>query len=81
MKQLAKDAQTLLQKRWLGTVAEPSDAAVMAKKLGYDLFHTTGITPTWWERTRATLEKEVVRTILTILGVVAGAAFVVYLGL
>lgn len=78
--QLATDAKTLLQKSWLGTVAEPSDIAVTAKKLGYDLFHTKGVTSTLWERTRATLEEEAVKTILTIIALVVGTGLLIYLG-
>jgi len=80
-KQLAMDAQTLLQKSWLGTVSDPSDVAVMAKKLGHDLFHTKGVSPTLWERTRATFEEEAVKTILKILALIIGAALLVSLGL
>ena len=79
--QLAKDAQLLLKRQWLGTVAEPSDVSVTAKKLGYDLFHVKGITPTWWERTQAILEEEGVKTLLKIFAGVAVAALIFYFGL
>jgi hypothetical protein len=79
--QLAKDAQMLLKKEWLGTVAEPSIAAVTAKKLGYDLFHTKGIVPTRWERIQTTLEEEAVKTILKIISAVAIAGLLLYFGL
>lgn len=79
--QLAKDAQMLLKKEWLGTVAKPSGVSVTAKKLGYDLFHTKGVTPTWWERTRTILQEEVVKTILTIIAALVGAGLLIYFGL
>ena len=79
-KQVAEDAQVLLRKEWLGTVAEPSSVSVTAKKLGYDLFHTKGVTPTWWERTRAILEEEVVRTILKIIAAVVVVGLLIYFG-
>lgn len=78
--QLAEDAQMLLKKEWLGTVGEPSGVSVTAKKLGYDLFHTKGVTPTWWERTRTILEQEVVKTILKIIATVVGAGLLIYFG-
>ena len=78
--QLASDAKVLLQKAWLGTIAEPCDVSVTAKKLGYDLFHTKGVTPTLWERTRATIEEEAVRAILKIIAIVVSAGLLIYLG-
>ena len=79
--QLVNDAQLLLKREWLGTVAEPSDVSITAKKLGYDLFHVKGITPTWWERIRTVLEEEGVKMLLTIIAGLTVLALSIYWGL
>lgn len=75
------DAQVLLEKKWLGTIGAPSDVALNAKKLGYDLFHTSGIKTTWYERIRSTLEEEAIKTLLGIIATVLGASLLLWLGL
>ncbi len=57
-KQVLADANLLLKRSWLGGSAKPSDVAVNVKKLGYDLFHTTGLRPTFAERVRSLIEQE-----------------------
>src|SRR5262249_26468935 len=49
-KQTVDDANLLLKRAWLGSPTAPSDVALTVKKLGYDLFHTAGPTPTLWEK-------------------------------
>lgn len=79
--QVASDVKSLLKKSWLGTVEKPSDAAITAKKLGHDLFHTKGVTPTWWEQTKMTIEQEAVKSMLKIISLIIGAALLAYFGL
>ncbi len=79
--QLAKDAKLLLGKDWLGSVANPSNVATTAKKLGYDLFHTKGISPTAMERARAVLVEESTKTAFRILGAIVIVALLLFLGL
>jgi len=79
--QLVQDVRLLLNKEWLGSVVQPSNAAITARKLGYDLFHTKGVTPTFWERVMATLEEEAVKNLITIVATVIIAILLMWLGL
>lgn len=76
-----EDSLRLAKKDWLGDYKGPSGVANTAKKLGYDLFHTSGIQQTLWEKVRARLEEEVVKTLLKIIGTLAIAALLVWLGI
>jgi hypothetical protein len=60
------DAQLLLKREWLGDDSEPADAATVVKKLGYDLFRTAGIKPTFRERLMASLEQEGLKNVLSL---------------
>ncbi|EOK6316629.1 hypothetical protein ACM8C1_004615 [Vibrio parahaemolyticus] len=79
--QLVQDACLLANKEWLGTVCEPSDASITAKKLGHDLFHTSGVKPTWKERLNTVLSEEGPKSLVKTFFVVIGAAIVYFLGL
>lgn len=76
-----EDAVGLIKRNWLGSANEPSPEAIMAKKLGYDLFQTRGLTPSWSEKAVETLQEEWVNVLSKIIGGVALAALVVWLGL
>ncbi len=76
-----EDAKLLLQMNWLGDSSVPATAALTADKLGYDLFHTKGITPTFLERIRSSLEKEGLKALLQILAATIIAALLIWLGL
>lgn len=75
------DVQVLLKKSWLGTEKQPSVASSTSHKLGYDLFHTTGIKPTLWSRLRSTVEQETLKLFLQVLGAVLIAGLLVWFGL
>lgn len=79
--QFLDDLQLLLKKDWLGNVQEPSYASITSKKLGYDLFHTKGITPTFWEKIRQTLHDEIVKSIFKIIATILIVALLIWLGL
>jgi hypothetical protein len=49
----------------LGDEAKPSEIALVVKKLGFDLFRTSGVKPTLKERLLATLEQEGFKNILS----------------
>jgi hypothetical protein len=73
-KQAVDDANALLKRAWLGTPSAPSDVALTVKKLGYDLFHTAGPTPTIWEKLQAIMAEEGAKKIVgaIVTGAVAG---------
>jgi len=79
--QVVKDACLLLGKKWLGDAIEPTTASNNVKKLGYDLFHTSGIKPTIRERLLAAAEKEAVANIFKLLGGIILVSLLVWLGL
>jgi hypothetical protein len=60
------DAKTLLVRKWLGNSSWPSDVAVTVKKMGYDLFQTSGIKQTWKERWLSVIEQEGLKNFLNI---------------
>jgi hypothetical protein len=79
--QLIDDAMLLLKEEWLGDVKNPSEVADTAKKLGYDLFHTSGIKKTFRERVLTVVEEETTKKILEIAGAIILAALLLWLGL
>jgi hypothetical protein len=82
---LVDDLRHVLGKAWLGTVDDRTSPAAICRKLGYDLFITKGIKPTWQENLISTLQteglKELLKIIPTLIVAVAAAAILVMLGL
>jgi len=80
-KQSVDDANVLLKRAWLGSPTAPSDVALTVKKLGYDLFHTAGPTPTLWEKLKGIMAEEGAKSIAKaiVTGLVGG--LVILLGL
>lgn len=74
------DTRLLLARPWLGDSSNPSDVAVTVKKLGYDLFRTSGIKPTWKEWVVTTLEQEGLKNLLNITFQILLVAALVLLG-
>jgi hypothetical protein len=75
-------ALAVLGKQWLGGVGDPASPAAIASKLGrHNLFVTTGLAPTPWERAKATLQEEGVRQILQTAAMIALASLLLWLGL
>ncbi|TMP86764.1 hypothetical protein CWC05_12165 [Pseudoalteromonas ruthenica] len=79
--QVAEDAKMLFSKQWLGEAMQPTTVSNIVKKLGYDLFHTSGIKPTLGERLLATAEKEAVANIIKLIGTIFLAGLLLWLGL
>jgi hypothetical protein len=75
------DALILLKRSWLGTPGAPSEVATTVKKLGYDLFHTTGVKPSLKERLLSALEQEGLKNFLSITSQLLVAAALVIIGL
>jgi hypothetical protein len=60
---LVRDLELVLGKDWFGTMARPSSVASMTEKLGYNLFVTRGLAPTFWQKIVDTLRDETVKEV------------------
>jgi hypothetical protein len=66
--QLAEDvARASDTCQWLGKSEEPTSPASVVAKLGYDLFLTKGVAPTFWESARAALRDDGVQEFIKLL--------------
>jgi hypothetical protein len=79
--QLAKDLRELLGKYWLGKATDPIAPAGICRKLGYDLYLTKGVRPTFREAAAAQLQGSWVGELLKVAGIVLAAALVLILGI
>jgi len=76
-----EDAKILLEKKWLGSIESPSDISKTAKKFGFDLFHTTGVKPSLWERAKAILEDKLFDNMIKLVFALLIAALLAKLNL
>ena len=67
--------------KWLGKTEDPTTPAGIVANLGYDLFKTKGVKPSFWEKTQGILREEGVKELIRLVGGVILAALVVWLGL
>lgn len=67
LSRLADDAVVLLDTRWLGASSDPLSPAGISAKLGYDLFLTRGLKPTFLENVRGLLRDELVKELLKLI--------------
>ena len=79
--EFVSDALILLKMNWLGDSNTPSAVASTVKKLGFDLFHTTGAKPSLRERLLATFEQEGLKNLLSVTFQILLAIAVVVIGL
>jgi hypothetical protein len=78
---LADDLTRVLDFDWLGTPSDPHCPAGIVAKLGYDLFHTKGIQPTFWENVRSVLRDEATKEIVKLVFAILLTALLLRLGL
>lgn len=71
----------VLGKRWLGDPRNPASPASITAKLGYDLFTTRGMAPSRRQRFLQKLQEDSVKELIRIIGAVALAGILVWLGL
>jgi hypothetical protein len=79
--QVASDALTLLQRRWLGKSIDPESPASIAEKLGYALFTTKGLTPSLMERTMMVIHSEGLKLLLDFTFKLVFALMLLWFGL
>ena len=78
---LAEDLRELLGKYWLGKATDPIAPAGICRKLGYDLYLTKGVKPTFREAAAAQLQGSWASELLKVAGIVLAAALVLILGI
>ena len=78
---LADELTRVLRKEWLGRTRNPHCPASVISKLGFNLFTTKGLEPTFWESTLSLLRKEGVKQLIQIIGAIAVLALALVLGL
>ena len=78
---LLNELRVVLGKQWLGAIDEAGSPAAVAGKLGYNLFVTKGLTPTWRERAMATLQEEGVKEFVKLVFAIVGGALLLWLGI
>jgi hypothetical protein len=78
---LADDVVRVLGFDWLGIPSDPHCPAGIVEKLGYDLFHTKGLEPTFWENIRSLLRDEATKEIVKLVFAILLAALLLRLGL
>jgi hypothetical protein len=79
--EFVSDGLILLKRNWLGDSNNPSAVANTVKKLGFDLFHTTGVKPSFKERLLASFEQEGLKNLLNFTFQLLLAIAVVVIGL
>jgi hypothetical protein len=68
----------ILTKSWIGEISQPSSPASVVAKLGYNLFITKGLNPSWKERFFQSLREE---GITELIGALLLAAFLLWFGI
>lgn len=81
LEELRKDIIKILDRKWLGKTDDPISPVSTMIKLGYNLFITRGLKPTWQERLIENFQKEGVNQILGIIGGILLAVLLLWLGL
>jgi hypothetical protein len=70
----------VLAKTWVGNPSVRGTPAAIIAKLGYDLFLTSGMKPSRWEKAKVKLEEEWVKHVLDFAGKLLLAAALVWFG-
>ena len=78
---LADEITLILRKHWIGQSSEPNSPASIALKLGYNLFTTSGIKATYWERFVISMHQEGIKQLIKVIGGIILAGLLLWLGL
>jgi hypothetical protein len=81
LKRVKQDLRKLLSKDWLGKSNEPQTPAGIISNLGFDLFLTKGLKPSFRERLSGAIEQEGVKELLKFISALLVAAALLWLGL
>lgn len=77
----ADELVRILDKEWLGRTSNPKSPAGVISKLGFDLFTTRGLEPTFWENCLRLLRRDGVKEVIKVIGGIVLAALLLFLGL
>lgn len=77
----ADELVRMLDKEWLGRTSNPKSPAGVISKLGFNLFTTRGLEPTFWENSLKLLRRDGVKEVIRIIGAIILAALLLFLGL
>jgi hypothetical protein len=77
----ADELTSILSKKWLGSLTDPSSPSTIIAKLGYNMFVTKGLKPSFWEILQGTLQQDIPKQIINIIGTIILALLLLYLGL
>lgn len=78
---IEKEFTRIFRENWIGSPDDLDSPASIVAKLGYDLFLTKGITPTYWERLLSMLKTEGIKELIKIVGGIIVAGLLLWLGL
>jgi hypothetical protein len=78
---LPDELTRVLGKEWLGRPRNPHSPASVVSKLGFNLFTTKGLEPGFREKLMGTLKNEGVKELIKIIGAIALAFLILFLGL
>jgi hypothetical protein len=78
---LADELLGILNKKWLGDPNEPNSPANISKKLGYNLFTTSGFESTSREKFMNLVQEESTKQVVNIIGAILVAILILILGL
>ncbi len=78
---LADEVTLVLRKHWIGKSSVPNSPTSIALKLGYDLFTTSGIKATYWERFVTAMQQEAIKQLIKVIGGIILAGLLLWLGL
>lgn len=76
---LAEELTPLLTRDWLGTSDQPKAPADIMAKLGYNLFFTKGLKPTFWENVQDFFRQDFFKGFLNMLIAILQAILIAYL--
>ena len=77
----AEELKNILRKKWLGDPSSPYAPSEISAKLGYDLFISKGLKPTYIESLKNLITLEYPKEILKIIGGIILALLLIWLGL
>jgi hypothetical protein len=78
---LADETIPLLKREWLGRSAHPNSPAALTSKLGFNLFTTKGLEPTFWESVFRAFQKDGVKELIKVIAAIILLLLVSILGL
>jgi len=77
---LADEVLSVLRKDWLGKSSEPNTPAGIISSLGYDLFLTKGLQPSWWQTIKTKMQDDGIKELIKLLYALAFAFLVFWWG-